>query len=166
MPRAMHSYYLRNMYLENNLVKPDYLEILGQGIDLGRVRVPCYVVAGLGDHIVPWRSAHRAANLFSGGTRCILAYGGHITSIINPPASRRGFYYTMDLRSNAARMDNADEWLKTAARNQDSWWPDWVHWLSKRSGKKITPPPLGLERGSDKRYAPIVAAPGTYVLEE
>lgn len=156
MPRAMHSYYLRNMYLENNLIKPGCLTMLGQPIDLRQVRESCYVVGGLGDHIVPWRSAHRARALFSGSTRLILGYGGHITSIINPPSKGRGFYYT-----SSSDTTNSDNWLKIATKNKGSWWPDWIKWLRRRSGKKI--PALAV--GND-RYSPILPAPGRYVLED
>jgi polyhydroxyalkanoate synthase len=96
MPRTCHLYYLRHLYLENNLIKPSHMTMLGQGIDLSRVRCPCYVVAGTEDHIVPWRSAHRARALFSGTTRLILSHGGHITSIINPPLTCKGFYSLMN----------------------------------------------------------------------
>jgi polyhydroxyalkanoate synthase len=156
MPRAMHSYYLRNMYLENNLIKPGHLTMLDQSIDLGKVRESCYVVAGLGDHIVPWRSAHRIRALFAGKTRPVLGYGGHITSIINPPARKRGFYYTSD-----SETTNPDEWLKNATQNQGSWWPDWVKWLRRRSGKKVPAPAVG-----NDRYPALLAAPGSYVLED
>jgi polyhydroxyalkanoate synthase len=156
MPRAMHSYYLRNMYLENNLIKPSCLKMLDQPIDLKKIRESCYVVGGLGDHIVPWRSAHRARELFSGKTRRILGYGGHITSIINPPAKKRGFYYTSE-----SDTTNPDEWLKTAIKNEGSWWPDWVRWLQRRSGKKIPASTTG-----NDIYPPITSAPGNYVLED
>ncbi len=153
MPRAMHSYYLRNMYLENNLVKPNQLVFLGQPIDLGRVNCPCYVVAGVEDHIVPWPSAHRARALFSGPTRLILSGGGHISSIINPPTGK-GFYFT-----NESNTTDSDQWLKTATRHEGSWWPDWVAWLGKHSGEKQPPPPMG-----NAQYPPLVSAPGGYVL--
>jgi polyhydroxyalkanoate synthase len=152
----MHSYYLRNMYLENNLIKPNKLTMLGQPIDLGQVRCSCYVVGGQRDHIVPWQSAHRVRALVSGSTRPILGYGGHITSIINPPAKGRGFYFT-----NESDTTDSDQWLKTATRNEGSWWPDWVKWLRRRSGKKRPPPPMG-----NDDYPPLVSAPGTFVLDD
>ena len=34
MPAMMHSFYLRNMYLENRLVEPGGVELLGVPIDL------------------------------------------------------------------------------------------------------------------------------------
>ena len=156
MPQAMHSYYLRNMYLENNLVKPGYLKLLDVPIDLGKVRLPCYVVAGLGDHIVPWRSAHRARSLFKGKTSLVLGYGGHITSIINSPIKNRGFYYINDHDTT-----DPDEWLKQATKTQGSWWPNWLKWLRNRSGEKVNRPSMG-----NQEYQAIQSAPGNYVLEE
>ena len=154
MPRTVHSYYLRNCYLENNLVKPNTMTMFGQGIDLGQVRCPCYVVAGSEDHIVPWQSAHKARRLFSGPTRLVLSGGGHITAIINPPTGK-GYYLTND-----ADAPNPDAWLKGAKRTEGSWWPDWAKWLAGASAEKVAPPPMG-----NDEYRPLVAAPGTYVLE-
>ncbi len=156
MPRAMHAYYLRNMYLENNLSSSGQLSMLGKQIDLGRIRCPSYVVAALDDHIVPWRSAHKAKALFSGPTRMILAKNGHITGIVNPPACGRGGYF-----SEGGAGEDADRWLAGASCHKGSWWPDWSEWLASRSGEKRTPPALG-----SGAYPPLRAAPGGYVLEE
>jgi polyhydroxyalkanoate synthase subunit PhaC len=156
MPARFHADYLRNYYMENNLVKPNCLQMLGRGIDLGRVTLPCYVVAGQEDHIVLWRTAHRARALFSGPTRLILGYGGHIGSIINPPSAGKGFYY-----SNPSDTTDPDQWLKTAERRPGSWWPDWNVWLGAQSGERVAPPPLG-----SADYPPLVAAPGRFVLED
>ncbi len=153
LPRAMHAYYLRKLYLENKLVQPGALSMMGQGIDLGRVRCPCYVVAALDDHIVPWRSAHKAQALFSGPTRFILSQSGHITGIINPPAAGRGAYFTNE-------RPVAEDWLKTAERHTGSWWPDWVRWLETHSGEKRPVPPMG-----SAQYPSLGPAPGRYVLE-
>jgi len=37
MPAAMHSFYLREMYLHNNLIKCDALTIAGEPIDPNRL---------------------------------------------------------------------------------------------------------------------------------
>lgn len=153
LPQAMHAYYLRKLYIENKLVQPGALSMMGQGIDLGRVRCPCYVVAALDDHIVPWRSAQKLQSLVSGPSRFILAQSGHITGIINPPAAGRGGYFT-----NEGAL--ARDWLQTAERHPGSWWPDWVLWLAACSGEKRAPPPLG-----SAEYPPLGPAPGRYVME-
>ncbi len=155
MPRAFHSQYLRNCYIENNLVKPNALRLFGQGIDLSCIDVPSYVVAGIEDHIVPWRAAHRARTLFSGPTRLILGSGGHIGTTVNPAATTKGFYYT-----NESNPADPDEWLKTASRTPGSWWHDWVQWLGAQSGPLVAPPSMG-----NSEYSPLADAPGEYVLQ-
>ena len=42
---------------------------------------------------------------------------------------------------------------------QGSWWPDWLEWLSQRSGELVTAPK---SLGSRKHKA-LAKAPGTYV---
>ena len=44
MTRAAHLFYLRNTYLENNLVKPNTIVLSGVPIDLGKMRQDIYAV--------------------------------------------------------------------------------------------------------------------------
>ena len=44
MPAAMHSFYLRNMYLENKLIKKDALSFCGTPIDLTRIITPAFIL--------------------------------------------------------------------------------------------------------------------------
>ncbi len=90
MTRAAHSYYLRNTYLENNLVKPNKLKIKGVPIDLGKITQDIYAVGAQQDHIVPWQSAWRISKLASGKVRFALGGSGHIAGIINPPSKGPG----------------------------------------------------------------------------
>jgi polyhydroxyalkanoate synthase len=59
LPGPMYVWYLRNMYLENNLRVPNRLSMCGTPVDLGRLDMPSYVLATQEDHIVQWRSAYR-----------------------------------------------------------------------------------------------------------
>ena len=70
LPGPMYCWYLRNMYLENNLRVPGKLTICGTPVDLSSIDMPSYVLATQEDHIVPWRppigapsssAAHRAS---------------------------------------------------------------------------------------------------------
>ncbi|MDB5070322.1 MAG: phbC, partial [Candidatus Eremiobacteraeota bacterium] len=85
IPRAAHSYYLRNMYVENNLSKPDVLEVDGVPIDLHKIELDVYCVATQEDHIAPWRSVYAMTRLFGGDTTFRLGASGHIAGIISPP---------------------------------------------------------------------------------
>ena len=73
MARAAHSFYLRNTYLENNLIKPGKLSVLGEPTDLRRIHQDIYAVGAEKDHIVPWRSAWRIAQLTRAQTRFVLS---------------------------------------------------------------------------------------------
>jgi polyhydroxyalkanoate synthase len=157
LPRAMHRYYLRNMYLENNLAKPDVLTYRGVPIDLRRVRNDVYSVATIDDHIAPWRSVYRMTQLFSGDVRFRLGHSGHIAGIINPPTSGKGNYW-----SASSNPPNPDEWLAQAQKTPGSWWPDWMAWLGERSGERVPAPD---EPGS-KHFKPKCPAPGKYVMEK
>ncbi len=156
MPQAMHSYYLRNMYRDNNLVKPDVLEVDGVPIDLHRITTDAYAVASREDHIAPWKSVYRMTQLFGGETEFRLANSGHIAGIINPPGKDKARWW--DAPSNPP---SADAWLAEATEHAGSWWPDWLAWIKARSGKRVVAPATA---GSPD-HPPLGPAPGTYVLE-
>ena len=157
MPYKMHSEYLRNMYLENNLVKPGSLKIKGHGLNLSKIEVDTYSVGTENDHIVPWRSAFKVKNLFSGTVRFILGNSGHIAGIVSPPTNERAYYWS----NRDGVQKDANEWRTEAKRNTGTWWNDWIYWLSKRSGGLFQAPNIGNEK-----YSPICDSPGTYVLEK
>ena len=157
MPRAMHAYYLRNMYGENNLVKPDVLSVNGVPIDLHRVKNDVYCVATLEDHIAPWRAVYQMTQLFGGDTRFRLGHSGHIAGIINAPGKNTGSWL-----GNSANPPNPDEWLANATEHPGSWWPDWLAWLAERSGERVPAP----KKAGNKQYRRLEAAPGTYVSEK
>jgi poly[(R)-3-hydroxyalkanoate] polymerase subunit PhaC len=155
MARAAHSFYLRNTYLENNLIQPNKVVLKGVPIDLGKIHQDIYAVGTEQDHIVPWKSAWRITQLTGGKARFILGGSGHIAGIINPPSKGRGYW------TNDKPVKTADEWLATAAQHKGSWWADWREWLQQRSGEQVAPPSMG-----SAAHPPITAAPGTYVLEK
>jgi polyhydroxyalkanoate synthase len=160
IPAALHSYYLRQMYLANNLAKPDVLEVDGVPLDLGRVRVPTYCVATAEDHIAPWRSVYAMTQLFGGEVTFRLGASGHIAGIISPPGKKKAAWWGAP--SDAAAPPSADAWLAAAPKHDaSSWWPDWEGWLAVRSPERTTAPD-GL---GSARHPPLEDAPGTYVLE-
>lgn len=156
MARRAHSWYLRNTYVENNLAKPGKIELKGEKLDLGRVRLDAYAVGAEKDHIVPWQAVWRIAQLLKNShVRFILASSGHIAGMINPPGGK-GQYWTNDREAATP-----EEWLKGAQRCDGSWWTDWSYWLAAHAGEKVQPPSVG-----NLAHKPLHDAPGSYVLEK
>jgi polyhydroxyalkanoate synthase len=158
MARAAHSFYLRNTYLENNLIKPGKLSVLGEPTDLHRIHQDIYAVGAEKDHIVPWRSAWRIAQLTRAQTRFVLAASGHIAGMINPPSRGKGGHWTNDTLPPPI---TTEDWLAGAEKREGSWWSDWTKWLAARSGQKIQAPTVG-----SAAYPAVCDAPGSYVLEK
>jgi polyhydroxyalkanoate synthase len=159
MARAAYGFYLHNTYLENNLIKPGRISLLGQPIDLRRIHQDIYAVGAERDHIVPWSSAWRIAQLTSAKTRFVLAASGHIAGMINPPSAGKGGHWT-DETGDAAAAGTAAEWLVGATKHDGSWWGDWIRWLETRSGERMPAAAVG-----SAAFPAIGDAPGTYVLE-
>ncbi|MBA2691072.1 MAG: class I poly(R)-hydroxyalkanoic acid synthase, partial [Rubrobacter sp.] len=141
MARDAHSFYIRNTYLENNLIKPGKVELMGRPIDLGRITGDVYAVGAEKDHIVPWKSAWKIGKLANTkSTRFTLAASGHIAGMISPPEKDRGYW------TGEGQYESADEWRENAEEHEGSWWEDWRGWLEQRSGEQTDPPRLGSEK--------------------
>jgi polyhydroxyalkanoate synthase len=142
--------------LDNPLVEPGPLDLLGTPIDLAKVTVDSYVVAGIADHITPWENCQRTTRMLGGDTRFILSTSGHIAAIVNPPGNEKASYRV------AEEGDHADPeaWLERAEKRPGTWWEDWDGWLAERSGP-VRPAPESL---GGPGFRPQGRAPGTYVL--
>jgi polyhydroxyalkanoate synthase subunit PhaC len=154
LPGAMYAYYIRNMYLENNLRVPGRLTMLDVPVDLKRLDMPAYVLATREDHIVPWKTAYTSARLLGGRIDFVLGASGHIAGVINPPARNRRSYST-----GGSPGESADAWLAGAATHAGSWWTHWTTWLQEHAGERR---PACPSPGS-AAYPEIEPAPGRYV---
>ena len=65
MPAAMHAFYLRHCYGENELARGE-MELAGTPLHLEEIGAEIYLLAAEEDHIVPWTSAYKATQLFTG----------------------------------------------------------------------------------------------------
>jgi poly[(R)-3-hydroxyalkanoate] polymerase subunit PhaC len=157
MPARMHEFYLREMYLNNNLVKPNALTLAGEPIDLALIHAPLYQVGAEDDHITPWRQTFRISGYVTGEKRFVLTSSGHILGIVNPPVDPPRRHYCV---ARAHRGEGADAWFQCAERHQGSWWEDWSAWLSERCGPLRKAPPL-----ATRKFPKLADAPGTYVRE-
>ncbi|MFA6310443.1 MAG: alpha/beta fold hydrolase [Sterolibacterium sp.] len=157
MPAAMHQWYLREFYLNNNLIKKDALVVAGQEIDLERIVQPCYAVSAEDDHVAPWRQTFRINNVVSGPKRFVQSSSGHILGIVNPVVDPPKREYRVGV---AERHDTPDTWRARAELCPGSWWEDWMNWLKPQSGKLVKAGPVATQT-----YPALSDAPGTYVLE-
>jgi polyhydroxyalkanoate synthase subunit PhaC len=153
MPAMMHKFYLRKMYLENKLVEPNGIDLLGVPIDLRKIKTPIYMISTIDDHIAPWKSTYLATQLYSGPVKFVLGGSGHIAGVINPENSGKYGYWT-----NAKNEKDADSWFTSAQKHDGSWWQDWKKWVAKHSGGKVNARSIG-----SKKHKPIEDAPGSYV---
>lgn len=151
----MHSFYLRNMYLENNLVKPGKLSMDGTKIDLRQIKVPCHFIATEQDHIAPWKGVYKATNLFTAHCDFTLVGSGHVAGVINSAGSNKYSYWT---NKSKTFPKSPEAWLTSAKETKGSWWPHWTSWLTARSGKQIPASPMNKIAGS----LAIEKAPGSY----
>jgi polyhydroxyalkanoate synthase subunit PhaC len=142
--------------LDNPLVEPGALEVLDTPIDLGKVSIDSYVVAGISDHITPWENCQRTTRMLGGDTRFALSTSGHIAAIVNPPGNPKASYRV------AEEDDHVDPeaWLGRAEKRPGTWWEDWNAWLADRSGQMRAAP----ERLGNSKFRSRGRAPGTYVL--
>ena len=152
MPAAMHSFYLRSLYVRNELATGE-LELAGQRLSLADVKSDAYVVGAVNDHIVPWTTSYKATRLLGGHVRYVLTSGGHVAGIVNPPGPKAWHIAGEDY------PPDAEAWRATAERKDGSWWEDWSGWMESRAGELVKPPGMG-----SRRYPPLGDAPGQYVL--
>ncbi|WP_024303010.1 alpha/beta hydrolase [Pseudogulbenkiania sp. MAI-1] len=157
MPKAMHSWYLTELYLHNKLIQPGALTVAGEALDLSTIHQPMYVVAAEDDHIAPWDQTFKLINHGIGEKRFILSSSGHIIGIINPPVTPPKRRYWVD---TAHRSDRPEHWRQRAEERPGSWWEDWMAWLKPKAGALVDAPPT-----STKEFPELAPAPGSYVLE-
>lgn len=161
MPYRMHSEYLRSLFLKNELAKGQYI-VDGRPIALTDIRAPIFAVGTVRDHVAPWRSTHKIHLLADTEVTYVLTTGGHNAGIVSEIGSDKRSFQVQTKKLDEC-YTSPDAWLEQAPRQEGSWWPNWVNWLSERSGAPTDPPAMG---AAGAGYAPIGPAPGTYVYQQ
>jgi len=155
LPARLHGDYL-DLYFTNPFVNSGKLSLNEKIVDMTKVKADSYVVAGVTDHITPWKGVHKTAQIMGEGTTFVLSNSGHLQSLLNPPTNPKASF--MIGQVNPA---GPDAFLTTAEKRKGSWWLDWRDWLHARSGEEIdAPTSLGSARNPAK-----AKAPGTYVFD-
>lgn len=159
LPGPWYAWYLRNMYLENNMVQPGKLSVSGTPLDLGAIDIPVYIYGSREDHIVPITASYAATQVLPGNKRFVMGASGHIAGVINPPAKKKRSHW---IREDGALPATHSEWLSGAQELAGSWWTDWAQWLQGHAGKLV---PAPKRYGRATKYKAIEDAPGRYVQQ-
>ena len=157
LPARLHGDYI-DLYFTNPFVHAGKLTLNGQSVDMSRVKgkVDNYVVAGLTDHITPWKAVFNTARILGDEAKFVLSSSGHLQSLLNPPTNKKASYMI-----GHAGPAGPEAFLASAEKRQGSWWLDWREWLGQRSGEEVAAPgSLG-----DRRHPVLMPAPGSYVFE-
>jgi polyhydroxyalkanoate synthase len=134
LPADFHSDLLR-MFMENPLRSPGKIAALGTPIDMSKVTVPAYVVAGVTDHITPWQACYQSKDVLRGKIDFVLSSSGHIQSIVNPPTNPKAKYFL-----NGTLPEDAESWLASATEHAGSWWEHWSRWYSQHGDGEVAAP--------------------------
>jgi polyhydroxyalkanoate synthase len=156
LPARLHADFL-DLIESNPFENPGRLKVRGKPLDLRKVDIDSYVIAGTTDHITPWHGCYETARLFGARSHFVLSSSGHIQSLINPPGNAKAFFW-----EKRARDATPQKWLAKAAKREGSWWPHWLEWIRQRSGK-LAPAPTAL---GSLDHRPLCDAPGQYVMEK
>jgi polyhydroxyalkanoate synthase subunit PhaC len=155
LPAGLHRDYL-DLYFTNPFVNAGKLTLNGKTIDMSKIKVDSFVVAGTTDHITPWKGVHKTAQIMGEGTTFVLSNSGHLQSLINPPANPKATFMI-----GTVNPSGPDAFVAAAEKRKGSWWLDWRDWLHVRSGEEVAAP---ASPGSE-RHPVLAAAPGTYVFD-
>lgn len=153
---ACHSTLLRQFYLENKLVEPKGYKIGGVYIDLTKIKIPGYFISTQEDHIALWQGTYRGAQKLSGKTTFVLGESGHIAGIVNHPDKNKYGFWTND-----NQVEDAEEWLSSANRQDGSWWNHWNNWLAGFNADEQ----IDARASGSENYPVTASAPGSYVLQ-
>lgn len=154
LPAAMKKFILRHMYLENSLVKPGGINLLGIPIDLRCISVPIFLFSTKEDHIAPWDSTYKATQFYKGPVTFMLGGSGHTAGVINAPQANKYSYWI-----NNVLPSSPEEWFEKSTEHKGSWWTEWEKWLKPFSGSLIESGPLYQQSLS------LEKAPGSYALK-
>ena len=164
MPANMHSRYLRELFMENQLTACKYM-VDGKPVALQDIRAPFFVVGTTTDHIAPWKSVYKIHHLVRSDVTFLLTNGGHNAGIVCGPEHPRR-HFQLATHDPMDKYTDPETWVETAESQQGSWWPAWNYWLDEHSIGEVPKRtiPTSKARASKKGYKALRDAPGEYVF--
>lgn len=160
MPYKMHSQYLRQLFLNNDLAEGRY-RVDDRPITISDIQAPMFVVGTERDHVAPWHSVYKFHLLADADVTFLLTTGGHNAGIVSEPGHPRR-RYRVATRMHGERYSDPDTWFAENEALDGSWWPAFADWLDSHSSDRVLPPSLG---APENGLQPICDAPGVYVLQ-
>ena len=161
MPYRMHSEYLRKLFLDNDIAEGRF-EADGRPISLADLRAPIFAVGTERDHVAPWRSTYKIFLQVESDVTYLLTAGGHNAGIVSEPG-HHGRTFRVATKKLTDHYVDPDSYYANTPVKEGSWWPEWVSWLTDRSGWPTAAPAMGAPQSG---YPPLADAPGLYVLED
>jgi polyhydroxyalkanoate synthase subunit PhaC len=158
MPYRMHTEYLRQLFLDNDLAEGRY-QADGRKVALTDIRTPLFAVGTELDHVAPWHSVYKFHLLTDTNVTFLLTNGGHNAGIVSEPGHAHR-HYRVATRQDKDHYVDPELWLAETPMTQGSWWPEWSRWLDAHSGTAGPPPAMGEPKAG---YVPVCDSPGTYV---
>ncbi len=156
MAAQLHEDFLE-LFEGNKIVQPGKATVLGEPVDLGKLKCDAFVVGAVTDHLTPWKACYLAStHLGAKNVTFALSNGGHVAALVNPPGNPKAYHY-MGPRS----APDGDTWLEQSPKLPGSWWESWTKWCGERSGKQVPAP----KKLGSKAFPPGIDAPGEYVLQ-
>jgi len=159
MPYRMHSEYLRELFLDNDLAEGRFLAD-GEAVSLTDIRAPIFAVGTERDHVAPWRSTYKINLEAETDVTYLLTSGGHNAGIVSEP-DHPGRGFRINTKRTSDHYLDPERFVAEVPRQDGSWWPEWTAWLSERSGPPAALPPMGAPQAG---YPALEDAPGTFVL--
>lgn len=161
LPYAMHSEYLRKLFLNNDLIEGHY-KVNGNILTLQDIDLPIFAESALRDQVAPWKSVYKIHYFTDTDFTFVLTNGGHNSGVVNEPG-HPGRSYQLMAHKKGEKDISPELWQQKASQNEGSWWPAWQAWLASYSGEKVLPPALG---NAKQGYKILCDAPGIYVLQK
>ena len=153
LPGRMHSQYLRNIFLDNKLMKSGAMRLGGTPIDLSTIKTPSFILGAKKDHIAPWQSVYGLMQRIQSPIKeFVLTGSGHVSGVMNHPSRNKYQYWT-----NPKTPVRENAWMKDTTEHVGSWWVHWERWVQPFLGECVEPA---------SNVSEIEPAPGRYVLEK
>jgi polyhydroxyalkanoate synthase len=159
MPANMHSRYLRELFMENQLATCKYL-VDEKPVALQDIRTPFFVIGTTTDHVAPWKSVYKIHHLVRSDITFLLTNGGHNAGIVCGQEHPRR-HFQLATHDPMDKYIDPETWAETAESQQGSWWPAWNYWLDEHSIGEVPKRTMG---ASKKGYKVLRDAPGEYVF--